>query len=1002
VKKLLFMEVEIVKRFLFLIKLLCPLVPILTAGFFMASSGYAEISTNGDVDPSDPSSWTIFTYAYIGDEDEGTLTITNDTVINAIAYLGYSSGAYGTAIVDGEGSEWTHDWHIYVGYKGTGELSISNGGTVASYYADLGYSSGSYGTVSVDGENSTWTNGNYIIVGNYGTGELNITNGGIVSSRTAYSGPAYIGNREGSSGKVSVDGDGSTWTNNGELLVGSKGTGVLSITNGGLVSNDGATLGGSSGSSGKVIVDGDASSWANSGNLYVGWDGTGELSITNGGSVSNGTSYIGYEEGSSGEVTVDGTGSTWTSSGNLYVGKDGSGVLNILNNAMVSVSEDTIVGESGSIDFGDNGGTLSTVTLYVGESQLSGFGTVNAHGIVTDADILFDSSHDTMQSIDNVTIDLTLDGSGDLGVGYLGQGTLTITDGVAIESTTGYLGYNSNSTGTAIVEGEGSSWANSEDLYVGMEGTGELSITNGGSVSNNIAYLGYSEGSVGSVTVNGEGTKWTNKYLRVGHYGTGTMTISNGGKVIASGGNVAIGKNEGSNGTVTVDGEGSLLGITYWLEVGASGTGTLSITNGGSVRNYYNSAYIGSSAGSSGTVIVDGEDSTWDANTGLYIGLRGTGTLSITNGGTVTNSYYYGYASIGSSAGSSGMVLVDGEGSTWTLNDYFNYSEYDWEEYYSELNVGGGGTGSLTITNGGAVTDSYGYVGSSSGATGTVTVDGEGSTWTNRYDLYVGSSGIGTLSVTDGGLVSASYVSINSSSTVTLDVNSTLKVGTEDGTIANDGIVRLVASAGADSGTYTPISYGTMDGDGTVQALGGIWNADAHTITVYDAVTAQNSGGAIASLDLSLNQRALITDSCTGKSAGASFLGSAESARITFTATGVTDDELLADLIAKADEDVLSAWNLSAEDYDSEIYLSLFAGSAEDILDLTIWYLLNGVWTEYDATDLSFDGTYASFTVTDLGTYAVTAISSVPVPETLCLLAAGVLGMAGLNRKRRE
>ena len=38
-------------------------------------------------------------------------------------------------------------------------------------------------------------------------------------------------------------------------------------------------------------------------------------------------------------------------------------------------------------------------------------------------------------------------------------------------------------------------------------------------------------------------------------------------------------------------------------------------------------------------------------------------------------------------------------------------------------------TGMLTITNGGTVENQYGYIGYSAGSTGTVTVDGTGSTW---------------------------------------------------------------------------------------------------------------------------------------------------------------------------------------------------------------------------------------------------------------------------------
>ena len=63
------------------------------------------------------------------------------------------------------------------------------------------------------------------------------------------------------------------------------------------------------------------------------------------------------------------------------------------------------------------------------------------------------------------------------------------------------------------------------------------------------------------------------------------------------------------------------------------------------------------------------------------------------------------------------------------------------------------GSGTLEVTDGAAVSNSDGYLGYNSVSTGTVTVDGTGSTWTNSGDLYVGHYGIGTLDSTNGGLM---------------------------------------------------------------------------------------------------------------------------------------------------------------------------------------------------------------------------------------------------------
>ena len=303
------------------------------------------------------------------------------------------------------------------------------------------------------------------------------------------------------------------------------------------------------------------------------------------------------------------------------------------------------------------------------------------------------------------------------------------------------------------------------------------------------------------------------------------------------------------------------------------------------------------------TGAIDPADhSTWTDSTRAVIGKNADGTLSITNGSSLTNRYAY----IGAGSGANGAVTVDGEGSKWEI--LFGAA---WEDSYITgfiIGTGSNSTGTLTITNGGSVISEFGYIGEEIGSKGIVIVGGEGSTWSNEGDLYVGYYGTAALDVTNGGQVNASSVSINSNSTVTVDMGSSLKVGTEanewTGSIENGGTIRLVAGALADSGTYTPMSYGTMSGDGSVQVLGGVWDESDRTVTVSEAVTSQGYGGATVALDIDKNQRALITDSETGLSAGAAFSVidtstisaldvQALSTTVTLTATVISDDDLV-------------------------------------------------------------------------------------------------------------
>ena len=101
----------------------------------------------------------------------------------------------------------------------------------------------------------------------------------------------------------------------------------------------------------------------------------------------------------------------------------------------------------------------------------------------------------------------------------------------------------------------------------------------------------------------------------------------------------------------------------------------------------------------------------------------------------------------------------------------------------------------------------------------------------------------------------------------------------------------------------------------------------------------------------------------------------------------------LLDVFAGSGERVLGAWSFSGIGYTSgePAYLSFDVGAGTPQGDLQVWrYVGNGVWSRYSPTDLTYDGEYASFTVTDLSSYAMT----VPEPGTLALLVAGLAVLA--------
>ncbi len=760
------------------------------------SIGMATVSGTG-------SKWTNSTYLYVGNFGTGTLNVTSGGSVGSLfGYIGFESGSVGTATVSGTGSKWTNSGDLYVGSSGTGTLNVTSGGSAGNTIGYIGCNSGSVGAVTVSGAGSRWTNSDWLYVGNFGTGTLNVTSGGSVENY--YDG--YIGFENGSVGTATVSGSGSKWTNNGSLYVGSSGTGTLTIADGGVVSVSGATIHGTAGKltmSGGTLSTGSFVASANQlsgtgvvntcgivcdynltldstaslkqsftfsgvtvnadltsgfGNLGV---NTGSLTVTNGLAVESSEGYVGYYSGSVGVATVSGTGSTWTNSGDLYVGSSGTGTLNIDDGGVVSVSGATILGTAGRLIM--SGGTLLTGSFVASANRLSGTGVVNARGVVCDFNLTLDSTASLTQSFvfSGVTVNIEWASSR----GYLGvnTGSLTVTNGLAVESSEGYVGYYSGSVGTATVSGTGSKWTSSS-LYVGNSGTGTLDVTSGGYVSSRICYIGYGCGSVGTATVSGTGSKWTNNgSLFVGNFGTGMLNVTSGG----SAGNTigCIGCNSGSVGVATVSGSGSKWMNSSDLYVGRSGTGTLNVTSGGYVEN--TTGYIGYNSGSVGTATVSGSGSKWTSSY-LYVGYSGTGMLNVTSGGSVVN-YYDGY--IGCKSGSVGTATVSGTGSQWTNSGW--------------LHVGYFGAGTLNVTSGGSVGNGYAYIGYNSGSVGAVTVDGTGSKWTNSGALYVGNYGTGTLNVTSGGSVgnTSGYVGCYSGSVGAVTISGTGSTWTNIGDI---------------------------------------------------------------------------------------------------------------------------------------------------------------------------------------------------------------------------
>ncbi len=341
--------------------------------------------------------------------------------------------------------------------------------------------------------------------------------------------------------------DPASWTINGGTVayVGKTGHGTVNITGGDAIASWNSYIGYEPGSTGEVTVSGTNSIWETGlDDSFIGYEGSGKLNIIDGGKViiTNTFGYIGYKPGSTGEVTVSGAGSEWVNNSNLVVGLEGSGRLNITNSGIVTVEGNTHLGLSSTINF-DNG-TLTAGGLSCGIDDLTGTGTINTGGLASDIDLVFDATHGLNQTFSlnknpgqNITVNLNVinfPGYGVLGAGYSGVGTMSISDGRAIISGQGLIGYEAGSMGTVTVDGIGSTWTVGT-LAVGMRGNGTLNITGGGRVLKDkysIAFIGSSSGSRGVVTVSGAGSQLICSQIHFDGSGSGALNIRDDGLVV--------------------------------------------------------------------------------------------------------------------------------------------------------------------------------------------------------------------------------------------------------------------------------------------------------------------------------------------------------------------------------------------------------------------------------------------------------------------------------------
>lgn len=332
----------------------------------------------------------------------------------------------------------------------------------------------------------------------------------------------------------------------------------------------------------------------------------------------------------------------------------------------------------------------------------------------------------------------------------------------------------------------------------GISGTGEIYKYGAGTLlmTGVYSHLGTTTARGGVMDLTGQITQTS--AVGVGGDNTGgELRLRAGGSIVS--GPVFIGPfTTSGTSIVTVDGAGTTWTVVPIVtpapnpgefRVGDLNDGTLTIQNGALVSSVR--GIIGNGVGADGFATVTGTNSKWINSERMLIGINGGGNLTVSAGGRVENSF----ARLGEKAGSTGTVLVTGANSTWASS--------------GDLFVGNLGNGSLTISSGGTASSvGTSRIADTASTTGSVTLTGAGSTWTNTGLVLVGNNGTGSLSLASGAQVTTTTMTLaniaGSSGTVQLDgtagsqaVLATGRLNAGSGTALfnwNGGILRATAT----------------------------------------------------------------------------------------------------------------------------------------------------------------------------------------------------------------
>jgi T5SS/PEP-CTERM-associated repeat protein len=497
------------------------------AGYVAGSNGSVSIANLN-------SKLQLSSSSYIGFGGTGALSVGGtgasiNTNGNSI-YFGYLAGSSGSLDVSGTGSLNAGNATLYVGYNGTGSMTIHGGGSVQAG-ALIGASATGVGTTLISG--GTWT-ASSIYVGYIGTGTMTVQTGGQVNTNF-FGTVGYFG------GNGTVNLNGGSWTAATGFNIGDSngngGTGLVNVNQGGTLTASGSStitlypggtvnLAGGTVNTGGIAASGGRMTWS-----------SGALNVTGGGLTLDTTTFgTGISLGSpqtlnvqSGTLVVP-AGQTFTlAGGNVNVAAIGGGGTYNLQTGNFAVGSTLSVGPGGnlgvSLTVGPGLNLTTTLSTFLNVTSggfllLTGGAATGNFGVNNSGEIQLASPAAGLFGT-NITNTGRIDGTGRIG-------------GTVANNASGIIAVDAGQR--LVVSGTGSNNGNGTIELTGgtLEFTGTLTNAANGLISGRGVFRGS--------TANVSGTGLSNSGSFAASAGTtdvyGKVTNASGGVFVSAGGGV--------------------------------------------------------------------------------------------------------------------------------------------------------------------------------------------------------------------------------------------------------------------------------------------------------------------------------------------------------------------------------------------------------------------------------------------------------------------------------